>query len=403
MKTKNMTTLLLGNSISQPPLWRGVLLVPLALTCFALWPAPQAFGVSPAPDGGYTGQNTAEGTDALLKLTTGIGNTAIGFHALYCNTTGNGDTANGARALQSNTTGEGNTATGVQALWMNTTADGNTATGESALQNNTTGRENTATGRNALNWNTTGDHNTANGPYALEFNDTGVYNTATGAFALYSNITGSYNIALGVFAGYYLSGGDQNIDIGNGGDPSDAGIIRIGTVGTQRATFVAGIYDGPPASAGIAVYVNSNGQLATRTSSARFKQDIHSMDKASEAVLALQPVTFRYKHELDPDGIPQFGLVAEQVEKVNPDLVARDAKGEPYTVRYEAVNAMLLNEFLKEHRKVEQQEATITQLMSGAAKQEATITQLKSTVAQQQKGMEVFAATLKEQASQSRK
>src|ERR1700730_10401339 len=380
-----MTTLPLGTSISRslPPItyhYSLLTVLLLALSCFALSPAPKAFGVSPPPDGGYPGQNTAEGDNALLNLTTGIGNTAIGWNALYSNTTGNGNTANGARALQSDTTGEGNTANGVQTLWMNTTGDGSTATGESALQNNTTGRENTATGRNALNWNTTGDHNTANGAYALEFNNTGTYNTATGAFAFYSNVTGSYNIALGAFAGYYLSGGDHNIDIDNGGDPSDAGIIRIGTVGIQRATFVAGIYDGPPASAGSAVYVNPNGRLAARTSSARFKQDIQSMDKASEAILALKPVSFRYKHELDPEGIPQFGLVAEEVEKVNPALIVRGADGKPYTVRYEAVNAMLLNEFLKEHRNVQE-------LTSAAAKQEATI-------AQQQKRIDALTARL---------
>jgi trimeric autotransporter adhesin len=144
------------------------------------------------------------------------------------------------------------------------------------------------------------------------------------------------------------------------------------------------------------VVVNSSGQLGVAPSSARFKEAIKPMDKASEAILALKPVTFRYKHELDPDGIPQFGLVAEQVEKVNPDLVARDAKGEPYTVRYEAVNAMLLNEFLKEHRKNEEQEATITALKSSAAKQETTI-------AQQQKEIKALAASQKEQALQIQK
>jgi len=137
------------------------------------------------------------------------------------------------------------------------------------------------------------------------------------------------------------------------------------------------------------VIVGSNGQLGTVVSSERFKEAIKPMDKASEAILALKPVTFHYKKDLDPEGVPQFGLVAEDVEKVNPALVARDADGKVYTVRYDAVNAMLLNEFLKAHRKVEEQEATITQL--------------KSTVAQQQKGMEVFAATVKEQASQIQK
>jgi hypothetical protein len=147
---------------------------------------------------------------------------------------------------------------------------------------------------------------------------------------------------------------------------------------------------------GVGVIIDTNGHLGTVVSSARFKDAIKPMDKASEAILALQPVTFRYKHELDPEGIPQFGLVAEEVEKVNPDLVARDDQGKAYTVRYEAVNAMLLNEFLKEHRKVEEQGRKEQEL-------EATIAQLKSAVAQQQEGMEVFTATLKEQASQIQK
>src|SRR5882724_4642738 len=133
-----------------------------------------------------------------------------------------------------------------------------------------------------------------------------------------------------------------------------AGIIRIGTTGTQTATFIAGIR-GVPISGGTEVGVNASGQLGVRASSARYKDAIKPMDKASEAILRLKPVTFRYKHELDAKGIPQFGLVAEDVEKVNPELVARDDQGKPFTVRYEAVNAMLLNEFLKEHRKVEQQ------------------------------------------------
>jgi len=156
----------------------------------------------------------------------------------------------------------------------------------------------------------------------------------------------------------------HNIDIGNAGVADEAGIIRIGKVGTQTATFIAGI-SGVTVPGGVGVIVGNNGKLGAVVSSERFKDEIKPMDKASEAILALQPVSFRYKHELDPDGIPQFGLVAEQVEKVNPDLVARDDQGKPYTVRYEAVNAMLLNEFLKEHRKVEEQEATIAQLKKG--------------------------------------
>jgi hypothetical protein len=143
------------------------------------------------------------------------------------------------------------------------------------------------------------------------------------------------------------------------GNAGEANTIRIGKQGTQKSTFIAGISG--TAVNGVAVVVSSNGKLGVASSSSRFKKAIKPMDKASEAILALKPVTFRYKKELDPDGIPQFGLVAEQVEKVNPDLVARDAEGKVYTVRYEAVNAMLLNEFLKEHRKVEEQGAMIAQ------------------------------------------
>jgi hypothetical protein len=176
-----------------------------------------------------------------------------------------------------------------------------------------------------------------------------------------NNTTGSFNIALGDNAGFNLTTGSNNIDIGNVGVAGEAKTIRIGKQGTQTATFIAGI-NGATVPTGVAVIVDGSGHLGTTTSSARFKEAIKAMDKASEAILSLRPVTFHYKHDLDPDCIPQFGLVAEEVEKVNPDLVARDAEGKPYTVRYEAVNAMLLNEFLKEHRKNEEQQATIARL-----------------------------------------
>jgi hypothetical protein len=163
---------------------------------------------------------------------------------------------------------------------------------------------------------------------------------------------------LGNFAGSNLTTGDNNIDIGNVGVAGEANTIRIGTLGTQTATYVAGIM-GKTVPRGTPVFINANGQLGTVASSARFKTEIKPMDKASEAILALKPVTFRYKKEIDAERIPEFGLVAEDVEKVNPDLVVRDAEGKVYTVRYEAVNAMLLNEFLKEHRKNEEQGAMI--------------------------------------------
>jgi Chaperone of endosialidase len=189
-------------------------------------------------------------------------------------------------------------------------------------------------------------------------NTTGNNNTASGVNALKNNTTGSRNIALGAGAGLNLTTGSNNIDIGNVGLAGEANKIRIGKIGTQTATFVAGIR-GATLASGVAVIVGSNGQLGTITSSARFKEAIKPMDTASEAILALQPVTFRYKHELDPDGIPQFELVAEQVEKVNPDLVVRDEGGKVDTVRYDAVNAMLLNEFLKAHRQLQEQQTMI--------------------------------------------
>src|SRR5207247_6697046 len=200
-----------------------------------------------------------------------------------------------------------------------------------------------------------------------------------GVNALYSNTTGSDNIAIGLNAGFSVTSGSNNIDVGNRGHVGDSQTIRIGTRGTHTSTYVAGI-SGVSVPQGVGVVIDTKGHLGTVVSSERFKDDMKPMDKASEAILALKPVTFRYKQELDPDGIPQFGLVAEEVEKVNPDLVARDEQGKPYTVRDEAVNAMLLNELLKEHCKVEQQEATVAQIKSTVAKQEAII-------AQQQKGM----------------
>ena len=439
MKTKNMTTLSIRNSISRPSLRRGLLLIPLLFVCFAL--APTVRGqLDPAPDGGYPVANTAEGTDALFSLTTGTSNTAIGFNALYSNTTGNGNTATGYQALFSNTTSVRNTATGVQALYSNTTGEGNTANGFFALESNTTGNNNTANGVNALFGNTTGSNNTANGLDALASNTTGNSNTANGFSALQNNTTGSgntangfgalfnnttglentangyqaldrnttggenaangrdallnnttgnsntangvsalgnnttgnNNIALGRDAGVNLTTGNSNIDIGNQGVAAEANTIRIGTVGTQTNAFMAGIF-GATVTKGVSVVIDSTGHLGTKGSSERFKDVIKPMDKASEAILALKPVTFHYKKELDPEGIPQFGLIAEQVEKVNPALVARDDQGKVYTVRYDAINAMLLNEFLKEHRKVQKLEAGMEVLVARLKEQEAQI------------------------------
>jgi hypothetical protein len=305
--------------MSRSRLRYDLFLIPLVLAAFALSPMAQA-QLSPPPDGGYPGNNTAEGTDALFSLTTGTDNTAMGFEALYSNTTGDSNTATGSAALVSNTTGIRNTANGFAALQSNTTGDNNTGYGYSALLNNT---------------------------------------------------TGGGNIALGNFAGSNLTTGDNNIDIGNQGAAAEANTIRIGTQGTQTKTFIAGIIGA--GVTGVAVKINAAGQLGTAPSSARFKQNIRLMDKASEAIHALKPVTFRYNQEIDPEGVPQFGLVAEDVAKANPDLVVRDEKGEVYTVRYDAVNAMLLNEFLKAYRKIQEQDATIAHLKQDSAEQRRQI------------------------------
>ncbi|HKF96020.1 MAG TPA: tail fiber domain-containing protein [Gammaproteobacteria bacterium] len=355
---------------------------------------PTAYAVVPLPDGGYPGGNTAEGSNALLRRTTGMYNTAIGIYSLlsltdgsFCTGIGAGtllantavqNTATGAGALLSNTTGLNNTANGVFTLLNNTEANSNTANGALALYRNTTGADNTATGYAALESNTTSGGNTANGSQALLLNTTGFENTAIGYQTLLHNIGGSGNTALGYLAGSNLTIGDDNICIGNVGVAGDGGVIRIGEpfIG---ATYIAGI-SGQTASGGATVFVAADGKLGTNTSSARFKDEIKPMGKASEAILALKPVSFRYKNAIDPKGIPQFGLVAEEVERVNPDLVVRDPNGEPYTVRYEQINAMLLNEFLKEHSAVLELKKEIAALTAAVKQQAAQIEKVSAQI-----------------------
>ena len=362
-------------------------------------------------------KNTAGGFRALYSNTTGDENTATGFQALFSNTTGFHNAAVGIDALLSNTIGAENTANGSQALYHNTTGSSNTAVGSTALFNNTSGESNTATGFRALSTNGMGSGNTANGANTLSgqngnvipdwSNNTAVganalvgqvgdleNNTAIGAGALPLIFGGQNNIAIGYRAGSNLISGDNNIYIGNLGVDTEFGSVYIGTAGTQTQTFIAGISG--TAVTGTPVVVDGNGQLGVAASSARFKDEIEPMNKASEAILALKPVTFRYKPQIDPTKAAQFGLVAEDVAKVNSDLVARDREGKPFTVRYEAVNAMLLNEFLKAHSKIDQQEAAITQLKSLVAKQEAI-------AAEQQKEIGLLTAGLKEQAQQVQK
>jgi len=395
-----------------------------ALGCFAFLPRAQA--LNPPPDGGYPHDTTAEGDGALGSLTlsgkgrpAAVNNTALGFDTLFNNTGGNSNTATGARALFDNITGSGNTATGYQALFHNT-VDGNTADGFQALFSNTVGTENTALGYQALYSNigsqmgafSGGVGNIAVGPFAL-YNNTGTdiftgnLNVAIGGGALYSNTTGTGNVAVGIQALYpnngngniavgsgaggNLTAGDNNIDIGNLGVVGESNTIRIGGdsgYGPQTASYIAGI-SGRTASGGAAVYVNSDGKLGTSTSSKRFKEGIQPMDKASEVILALRPVSFRYKKEIDPKAIPQFGLVAEEVEKVNPDLVVRDKEGKPYTVRYDQVNAMLLNEFLKQHRTVQELKKEVASLTATVKEQAAQIQNVSAQLETRKPGPQV--------------
>jgi len=249
----------------------------------------------------------------------------------------------------------------------------NTAEGTDALSSNTTGQANTAIGVGALYGNTTGVSNTATGMAALGSNTTGFSNTAIGATALMMNTTGNYNVALGDSAGEFLSTGDNNIDIGHNvsGVAGEANTIRIGNKDVI-ATYIRGI-SGRTTAGGVAVFVDSNGKLGTMSASTRFTDEIKTMDKASEAILTLKPVSFRYKQEIDPKSIRQFGLIAEEVEKVNPDLVGRDEQGKVYSVRYDAVNAMLLNEFLKEHKAVVEGQRKVQELEAKAAQQQKQI------------------------------
>jgi trimeric autotransporter adhesin len=447
-----------------------LLVIPLVLACFALLPSAQAATPellpAPAPDGAYTGFNTAEGLNALFNVNTAVGqfNTALGFAALKFDTTGAHNTGVGAQALLHNTLGSFNTAIGENAMVHNTTGSMNMALGQGALQGNLIGSSNTAMGFQALNADTVssntavgfqalranttggtivaadglgpntaigaqallsnitgsnnnavgyqalvsndgvppqGSFNNAHGNFALALNTTGRENNAFGDQALAANVTGNFNTAIGDQAGSAIKK-NWNIDIGKDvfGDDDESFVTRIGRAGVpasqggtdttiQQKCFVGGIYgvvEPVVVNNVFPVFINSAGQLGTQppASSARFKRDIKPMDKTSEGILAFKPVTFHYKS--DAKGTPQFGLIAEEVAKVNPDLVVRDDKGEVYSVRYDAVNAMLLNEFLKEHRKVEQLK-----------------NDFQATVAQEQKEIQALTAQLKEQASQIQK
>jgi hypothetical protein len=382
----------------------------LTLLAFLCLPVavPQAQAVVPPPDGGYPGFTTAEGQKALFSLTTGSANTAVGWFSLFSDTEGSFNTATGAGTLLFNTAGS-NTAFGAAALLFNTTGEDNTAVGTAALLNNANGIVNTAVGSGALRDNTDGNFNTAVGQQALSANISGQENTAIGFVALANHPTGNFNTAVGTSALLNTTAGqntaigahalqtndtgNSNTAVGNGALVSSTGsgnialgqnaggsvttasnVTCIGTSGANvdNTTWISHVF-GVTTQSGMTapVIVSNTGQLGTVSSSRRFKHDIRPMENASEAILGLKPVIFHYKS--DETNTPQFGLIAEEVAAVNPDLVMPDENGNIYSVRYEQVNAMLLNEFLKEHRKVEKLEATVAALAERVNEQAAQL------------------------------
>jgi hypothetical protein len=295
---------------------------------------------------------------------TGVNGTFLGENTR----TGHDETAIGANTLQLGVYRVHNTANGANALSSNTSGNRNVAVGFNALFSNEGGIDNTADGSNALYGNTIGNNNVAGGYKALFTNQSGSFNAAIGFRALYQN-TGSNNVALGFNAGSSLTTGDGNVCIGYN---------VLGVAGESNTTRISNIYSS--AASARLVYIKSDGKVGTLVSSGRFKEEIKSMENASEAILALKPVSFRYKREIEPNGAIMFGLIAEEVEKIDPDLVTRNDKGQAETVRYEAVNAMLLNEFLKQHRKVEDHERRLEEQERTIARHQSEIRALASQI-----------------------
>lgn len=321
---------------------------------------------------------------ACLSLGTGAGNTgvstgdrntALGEFALASNTTGDDNSAVGAFSCNANTTGNSNTAVGSFSLVSNTTGDVNTAIGSGTMPSNTSGNANTAVGVNTLNSNTTGGSNAALGFQALFANVSGNNNTAVGAGALALG-GGSGNIGIGFQAGRNVTNGSNNIHIGHIAPGNESNTIRIGT--SQTATFLAGV-NGTTIASGTQVFIDSNGQLGTITSSLRFKEDVADMGTASDSLMKLRPVTFHYK--TDGSHLLQYGLIAEEVAKVNPDLVQYDDQGKPFTVRYHLINAMLLNELQKEHGRTQELESQVAEQKAQLEQQEARLKRLEALLA----------------------
>ncbi|HLK55794.1 MAG TPA: tail fiber domain-containing protein, partial [Chthonomonadaceae bacterium] len=276
-----------------------------------------------------------------------------------------------------------NAANGAVALYYNFSGDDNTANGYGALYYNATGSDNTAEGYQAL-YNSIGNNNTAVGGQAL-YNTTGNYNNALGFQAL-SNSTGDYNIGVGYLAGQYLTTGSHNIEIGNWGASSDSGVIRIGTQGIHQAVYLAGV-SGTNVGNAVQVYINSNGQLGTLTSSARFKFDIHSLGSVTDKLMDLRPVSFRYKEAAEDGSHPiQYGLIAEEVAKVYPQMVQYDKQGKPFTVFYQQLTPMMLNELQKAHQHAETQDSELSALKATMQQQSAELASLRAALEQKQSG-----------------
>ena len=348
---------------NETKMWMTIL--PM-LACFALLPAQ---AVSPAPDGCYPNLTTAEGCEALNSLTSGAANTALGWRSLFSTTDGSFNTGVGVGALVLNN-GSSNTAVGAAALLLNSTGSNNTAVGSGTLLNNTTDR-NTAVGANALGADNSGTDNCAVGFEALTSDTTGGANTAVGRGALDQNVTGNFNTAIGKDAGG-LATGSGNVYIGH---------LVAGVAGENNHTYIRNIQGTSVNGTGadIVTIDLTTGLLGHASSSRRYKEDIRPMDTSSETLYRLHPVTFRYKKEIDRTQSTAFGLIAEEVAKVNPNLIACNSQGQPESVHYEMVNAMLLNEFLKEHQ---------------------TVQELKATVVQQQKEMEALTAQIQKVSAQ---
>ncbi len=375
---------------------RTIKLTAILLALGALAVVPMAQAVVPAPDGGYPGFNTAEGQNALFSRTTGVWNTALGGNSLYSNTTGSINTAVGLNALRHNVQGGSNTAVGVKALFANIgdTSNGagffNSALGAYALSGNTTGHDNCAFGASALYGNADGTNNTAFGSFALRSNLSGNYNTAVGVDALQRNGSGGANTALGHGAGANVTTGSFNVYIGPnvGGVSNEVGHTYISNINSTIQ---------PPINGSEYVTVHlADGLLGHTSSSRRYKEDIKPMENASEELYRLKPVTYRYKKEIDPSQNLDYGLVAEDVAKVDPKLAICNGNGQVESVRYNAINAMLLNEFLKAHRKVEEQNGKLENQARKILQQGTTITELK-------KELQTVVAHLKEQDSRIQK